>query len=214
MDSSMSVFYAAAGLPALVSTGITFLYFFLKACSYIFNAISHQTKGRVATATPGSGQQEHCANTGEEGHTEICKQIQGNLSEQYGRRPERFLGTILLPRRGKTYACLPLGMIQDIQKSSLFEKMQKDCKAEGIELPKNIMAKDPRTHVLMPQEYLRNVEAGTMPPMNNHNVLKEMAEKATANDQTKCYLGKRHSGTLVIIYPLLCNVSLNIKDKQ
>ena len=45
------------------------------------------------------------------------------------------------------------------------------------------MAKDPRTHVLTPQEYLRNVEAGTMPPMNNHNVLKEMAEKAAANDQ-------------------------------
>ena len=63
--------------------------------------------------------------------------------------------------------------------------MQKDCKAEGIELPKNIMAKDPITHVLTPQEYLRNVEAGTMAPMNNHNVLKEMAEKATASDQTK-----------------------------
>ena len=76
-------------------------------------------------------------------------------------------------------------MIQGIQQSLLFEKMQKDCKAEGIELLKNIMAKDPRTHVLTPQEYLRNVEAGTMPPMNNHNVLKEMAEKATANDQTR-----------------------------
>ena len=76
-------------------------------------------------------------------------------------------------------------MIQDIQKSQLFEKMQKDCKQEGIELPKNIMAKDPRTHVLTPQEYLRNVEAGTMPLMNNHNMLKEMAKKVTANDQTK-----------------------------
>ena len=63
--------------------------------------------------------------------------------------------------------------------------MQKDSKAEGIVLPKNIMAKDPRTHVLTPQEYLRNVEAGTMPLMNNHNVLKEMAEKATVNDQTR-----------------------------
>ena len=86
---------------------------------------------------------------------------------------------------GKTYASLPLGMIQGIQQSPLFEKMQKDCKAEGIELPKDIMAKDPRTHVLMPQEYLKNVEAGTMPPMNNHNVLKEMAEKAAVNDQTR-----------------------------
>ena len=49
----------------------------------------------------GCGQQEHCTNTGEEGHTEICKQIQGNLSEQYGRRPERSLATILLSRRGQ-----------------------------------------------------------------------------------------------------------------
>ena len=71
-----------------------------------FNAISHQTKGRVAAAMPDSGQQEHCANTGEEGHTEVCEQIQGNLSEQYGRRPERSPGTILLPRRGQNI-CLP-----------------------------------------------------------------------------------------------------------
>ena len=63
--------------------------------------------------------------------------------------------------------------------------MQKDYKAEGIKLPKTIMAKDPRTHVLMPQEYLQNVEARTMPLMNNHQVLKEMAKKVTANNQTK-----------------------------
>ena len=63
-------------------------------------------------------------------------------------------GPFLYQEGGKTYASLPLEMIQDIQKSLLFEKMQKDCKAEGIELPKNIMAKDPRTQVLMPQEYL------------------------------------------------------------
>ena len=36
----------------------------------------------------GGGQQEHCANMREEGNTEICEQIQGNLSEQYGGRPE------------------------------------------------------------------------------------------------------------------------------
>ena len=88
---------------------------------------------------------------------------------------------------GKTYASLPLGMIQGIQQSPLFEKMKKDCAAESIELRKDIMAKDPRTHVLTPQEYLKNVEAGTMPPMNNHNVLKEMAEKAAVNNQT-CFV--------------------------
>ena len=94
-------------------------------------------------------------------------------------------GPFFYQEGGKTYTSLPLGMIKDIQKSPLFEKMQKDCKAEGIELPKNIMAKDPRTHVLTPQEYLQNVEAGTMPLMNNHQMLKEMVEKVTANDQTK-----------------------------
>ena len=62
--------------------------------------------------------------------------------------------------------------------------MKKDCAAEGIEIPKDIMAKDPRTHVLMPQEYIKDVEAGTLSPMNNHNVLKEMAEKAATNNQT------------------------------
>ena len=63
--------------------------------------------------------------------------------------------------------------------------MQKDCKAEGIEIPKTLMAKDLVTHVLTPQEYLQNVEAGTMPPMNNHQMMKEMAENAAVNDQTK-----------------------------
>ena len=72
MDSNSNVLYSAPGLPALISTGITFIYFFLKACHYVFHAISHQTEGRVATATPGCGQQEHSADTGKEGHTEVC----------------------------------------------------------------------------------------------------------------------------------------------
>ena len=75
-------------------------------------------------------------------------------------------GPFFYQEGGKTYASLPVEMLQNIQKSLLFEKMQKDCKAEGIEIPKTIMAKDPVTHMLTPQEYLRNVEAGTMPPMN------------------------------------------------
>ena len=154
MDSNSNVLYSAAGLPALISTGITFIYFFLKACHYVFDAISHQTEGRVATVTPGCGQQEHSADMGKEGYTEVCKQILGNLSEQYGRGTQRSSGSIFYQEGGKTYTSLPVGMFQNIQKSPLFEKMQKDCKAEGIELPKNIMAKDPITHVLTPQEYL------------------------------------------------------------
>ena len=82
-------------------------------------------------------------------------------------------GPFFYQEGGKTYASLPVEMLQNIQRSPLFEKMQKDCKAEGIEIPKTIMAKDPVTHVLTPQEYLQKVEAGTMPPMDNHQMMKE-----------------------------------------
>ena len=86
---------------------------------------------------------------------------------------------------GKTYASLPLGMIQGIEQSPLFAKMQKDCEAEGIQIPRNIMAKDPRAHILTPQEYLKKVVDGTVPQMNNHEMLKEMATKAAVNDTTR-----------------------------
>ena len=185
MSSNLNVLYSAAGLPALISTGITFIYFFLKVCRYVFDAISHQTEGRVATAMSGCGKQEHSPDTGKESHPEVCQQILGNPTEQYGRGPQDPQGPFFYQEGGKTYASIPMGMLQNIQKIPLFEKMQKDCKAEGIELPKNIMAKNLITHVLTPQEYLWNVEAGTMPPMNNHSVMKKMAENATAHDQPK-----------------------------
>ena len=107
--------------------------------------------------------------------------LQNNMVEG----PKDPQGPFLYQEGGKTYASLPMEMLQSIQKSPLFDKMQKDCKAEGIEIPKTIMAKDPVTHMLTPQEYLRNVEAGTMPQMNNHQMMKEIAENATVNDQTK-----------------------------
>ena len=65
----------------------------------MFNAISHQTKGRVATAMPGSGQQEHSADTGKEGHTEVYQQIPGHFTEQYGRGTQRSPGPLFLSRR-------------------------------------------------------------------------------------------------------------------
>ena len=57
---------------------------------------------------------------------------------------------------------------------------------EGIELTKDVLAQDPRTNILTPQQYLKNVEAGKMPPMRKHNVLEELAEKTkNPEDQTK-----------------------------
>ena len=52
-------------------------------------------------------------------------------------------GPFLYQEDGKMYASLPTGMLQNIQKSPLFDKIEKDCKAEGIEIPQTIMAKDP-----------------------------------------------------------------------
>ena len=91
-------------------------------------------------------------------------------------------GPFLYQEGGKTYASLPAEMLQNIQKSPLFDKMQKDCKAEGIEIPKTIMAKNPVAHMLTPQEYVQKVAAGTMPQMDNHQMMKELAER---NDETK-----------------------------
>ena len=73
-------------------------------------------------------------------------------------------------------------MLRNIQGSHLYEKMEKDCKAEGIEVPKTLMAKDPLAHMMTPQEYLQKVVAGQMPQMNNHEMMVELAAK---NDQTK-----------------------------
>ena len=73
-------------------------------------------------------------------------------------------------------------MLRNIQSSHLYEKMQKDCKAEGIDIPKTMMAKDPVAHMMTPQEYLQKVAAGQMPKMNNHKMMVELAAK---NDQTQ-----------------------------
>ena len=103
MDTSTSVLYAATGLPALVSTRITILYFFLKACSFVINAISIQTKRRVAMPMTSGSEQKYCTNPREESDGEIHQQIQRHISEtrQYGGRPEWPTGTVLLSRRGQ-----------------------------------------------------------------------------------------------------------------
>ena len=91
-------------------------------------------------------------------------------------------GPFMYQEDGKTYTSLPTGMLQNIQRSLLFNKMKKDCQAGGVEIPQTIMAKDPVAHMLTPQEYLQKVVAGQMSQIDNHQMMKELAEK---NDQTK-----------------------------
>ena len=62
--------------------------------------------------------------------------------------PNNPQGPFLYQEDGKTYASLPTGMLQNIQRSPLFDKMKKDCQAEGVEIPQTIMAKDPVAHML------------------------------------------------------------------
>ena len=74
---------------------------------------------------PGSGQQEHCTNMGEEGYTKFANKyreiFQNNMAE--GQNDPQ--GPFFYQEGGKTYASLPLGMIQDIQKSHFSRKCKR-----------------------------------------------------------------------------------------
>ena len=100
MDSYKDVFYAA-GLPALILTGITLVYFLLKAYQFTVYAVSHQTEGRLAAATPGGCKQEHGSIEGEEGHVQVHKQVPGNISDKYGAGIQQPSRSVSLSRRRK-----------------------------------------------------------------------------------------------------------------
>ena len=98
MDSYTNVLYAA-GLPALISTGITLIYFILKAYHFAVYALSHKTKGRLAAAIPGGRKQEHRSIEGKEGHTEVYEQVSGDITGQYGAGIQQPSGSFSVPRR-------------------------------------------------------------------------------------------------------------------
>ena len=91
----------------------------------MFYAISHKTKGRLAAAMPGCGQQEHGPDPRKEGHTEVYEQISGDNTEQYGTGTQRSPGSLSVPRRRKDVRFSSMEMLQNIQKSPLFDKMQR-----------------------------------------------------------------------------------------
>ena len=151
-------------------------------------ALPHQAERRLAAATPGGRQQVHGSIAGDKGYQEVHEQVPGNIPDKYGaelnmaQSSNNPPGPFLYQEDGKTYASLPAEMLRNIQSSHLYEKMQKDCKAEGIDIPKTMMAKDPVAHMMTLQEYLQKVAAGQMPKMNNHEMMIELAAK---NDQTQ-----------------------------
>ena len=159
MDTYKEVFYAA-GVPALISTGITSLYLLLKAYQFAVYALPHQAERRLAAATPGGRQQVHGSVAGEKGYQEVHEQVPGNLSDEYGAELQQPSGTIPLSRGWENICIAACRNAEEHSVEPFVEKMQKDCKAEGIDIPKTMMAKDPVAHMMTPQEYLHKVAAG------------------------------------------------------
>ena len=95
MDSYKDVFYSA-GLQALISTGITLVYFILKAYQFAVHAVSHQTEGRLAAATPSGRKQEHGSIEGEQGRTQVPEQVPRSISDQYGTGVQHPSGSLSL----------------------------------------------------------------------------------------------------------------------
>ena len=104
MDSYKDVFYSA-GLPALISTGITLVYFILKAYQFAVHAVSHQTEGRLAVAMPSGRKQEHGLIEGELGRTQVPEQVPRSISDQYGAGVQQPSGSISLSG-GRQNVCL------------------------------------------------------------------------------------------------------------
>ena len=181
MDSHPNVLYAA-GLPALISTGITLIYFLLKACHFAVYALSHKTEGRLAAATPGSGQQEHSPIERKEGHMEVYEQISGDTTEKYGTATQRPSGPFPVPRRWQDICISFHGNVTEYSEEPPFRQNEKRLLGGRSRNTTNYHGEGPVAHMMTPQEYLQKVAAGLMLQMDNHQMMKELAEK---KDQTK-----------------------------
>ena len=181
MDSYKEVLYAA-GLPALISTGITLVYFLLKAYQFAVYALSHKTEGRLAAATPGGRQQEHSSIEEKKAARKFMNKYPEVFQTSMAQGSNNPPGSISLSRRRKDICIAARRNAEEYSGESSVRENGKDCKAEGIEVPKTLMGKDPVAHMMTPQEYLQKVAAGQMLQMNNHEMMVELAAK---NDQTK-----------------------------
>ena len=104
MDTYKEALYAA-GLPALISTGITLLYLLLKAYQFAVHALPNQTERRLAVATPSGRQQIHSSIVGEKGYQEVHEQVPGTISDEYGAGLQQPSGTVPLSR-GRENICI------------------------------------------------------------------------------------------------------------
>ena len=143
MDTSAPVFYAA-GLPALISTGITLIYFLLKACRYVYANRPYPTKPKGGWQRPRQVVvNKSTAQIREKKATQKFMnkyQIMEILQDSMAQGPNDPQGpAAALQKCTKKTARRMLPFLSgccslNIQQSPLFHKMQKDCKVEGIEI--------------------------------------------------------------------------------
>ena len=67
---------------------------------------------------------------------EVCKQIPGHFSEQYGGGTQRASGSIFLSRRRQDVHLPSRGDVAEHTEEPTFQKMQKDCQAEASKSPR------------------------------------------------------------------------------
>ena len=185
MDSYKDVFYSA-GFPALISTGITLVYFLLKAYQFAVHAVSHQTEGRLAAAMPSGRKQEHCSIEGEQGHTEVPEQVPRSISDQYGAGIQQPSGSFSLSGEWKNVCLAARRNAEEYSVEPSVPENAKRLPSRRNRSTENGDGQRPNlAHMVTPQEYLQKVAAGQMPQMNNHEMFVELAAK---NDQTKILL--------------------------
>ena len=91
--------------------------------------------------------------------------LQNNMAEG----PKDPQGPFFYQEGGKTYASLPVEMLQNIQKSSLFENMQKRLQGRRHRNPQDYNGKGPGDPYVNPTGSIYEMwKQGTMPPMDNH----------------------------------------------
>ena len=73
----------------------------------------------------------------------FMNKYQETIQNSMAQGPSDPRGPFLYQEDGKTYASLPMGMLENIQKSPLFNKMKKDCQAKGVEIPTNYYGEGP-----------------------------------------------------------------------
>ena len=181
MDTYKDILYAA-GLPALISTGITLLYLLLKAYQFALYALPHQTERRLAAATPGGRQQVHGSIAGDKGYQEVHEQVPGNISDEYGTGLQQPSGAVPLSRGWENVCITAHRNAEEHSVEPFVRENAKRLQGRGNRHTKDNDGQRPMAHMMTPQEYLQKVAAGQMPKMNNHEMIVELAAK---NDQTQ-----------------------------